>query len=163
MAKENTQLSTEDLDSLLSGISESPKADSLGVASEQESSDIPGDISETHADQSGMGLDQASLDALVGSLDTETKEQPGGGGATDASIADLSALSSSPASGSGKTDNMELLKDVRLRFTVELGRSKMLIKDVLRLGEGSVVELDRDEGEDVDILVNDRVFGHGQA
>ena len=161
MAKDNTQLSTGDLDSLLSGISESPEADPLGAASEQESSDIPGDLSETHADQSGMGLDQASLDALVDSLDTETKEQSGGG-ATEASIADLSALSSSPASSSAKTDNMELLRDVRLRFTVELGRSKMLIKDVLKLGEGSVVGLDRDEGEDVDILVNDRVFGHGK-
>ena len=160
MAKDSTQLSAEDLDSLLSGVGEETAAADIGQSDLSAAEDIPGDISATHPDQSGMGLDQASLDALVGSLDTETK------GASDSStetnITDLSALSASPSAAPDKSDNMELLKDVHLRFTVELGRSKMLIKDVLKLGEGSVVELDRDVGEEVDILVNDRVFGRGK-
>lgn len=52
--------------------------------------------------------------------------------------------------------------DVTLRFSVELGRTHMYIKDVLQLSEGSVVELDKNAGDEVDILVNDRLFGRGK-
>ena len=163
MAKESTQLSTDDLDALLSDESESSPADFEEV--DPNTSDAGG-LPDVPQDQSGMGLDQASLDALVGSLGAE--EGGGAGGDQEASaapgssIADLSALSTGPASPSAKTDNLDLLQDIRLRFTVELGRSQMLIKDVLKLGNGSIVELDRDVGEDVDILINDRVFGRGK-
>lgn len=154
MAKESSQLSSEDLDSLLANVKEEePKPSSL----EQEGN-LPN--LEGQQDQTGMGLDQESLDALVDSLGTETKEEKKAW--EGASIADLSTLSKEPAPTSNRFDNLDLVKDVRLRFTVELGRSKILIKDVLKLGEGSVVVLDRDEGEDVDILVNDRLFGRGK-
>ena len=159
MAKDSTQLSPEDLDSLLSGVDSGPAVAPLEASPGQDDLGIPGDLAETRQDQSGMGLDQASLDALVGSLGTETEGQSSA--STEDSIADLSALSAD-LPDSTSNDNMELLRDVHLRFTVELGRSKMLIKDVLKLGEGSVVALDRDEGEDVDILVNDRLFGRGK-
>ncbi|MBE7440555.1 MAG: flagellar motor switch protein FliN [Spirochaetales bacterium] len=59
-------------------------------------------------------------------------------------------------------DNMSLLMDVRVRFTAELGRTNMYIKDVLLLGEGSIVELDKVVGDEVDIIVNDSPFGRGR-
>jgi flagellar motor switch protein FliN/FliY len=52
--------------------------------------------------------------------------------------------------------------DVALRFTVELGRTQMNIKDVMMLGEGSIVELDKNVGDEVDVYVNDRLFGRGK-
>ena len=59
--------------------------------------------------------------------------------------------------------NLDLLLDVNLRVAVELGRTEMAIKDVLALGPGSVVELDKLAGEPVDILVNDRLIAKGEV
>jgi flagellar motor switch protein FliN len=59
--------------------------------------------------------------------------------------------------------NIELLRDVTLRVKVELGRGKMLLRDVLRLVEGSVVELEKLAGDPLDIYVNDRLVGKGEV
>ncbi len=59
--------------------------------------------------------------------------------------------------------SLELLRDVDLSVKIELGRSRMLVEDVLRLGEGSVVELDKLAGDPVDVLVNDRLVARGEV
>lgn len=59
--------------------------------------------------------------------------------------------------------NLELILDIQLEVTVELGRTHRKIRDVLELGPGSVVELDRLAGEPVDILVNDKLFAKGEV
>ncbi len=59
--------------------------------------------------------------------------------------------------------SIELLKDVGLQVKIELGRSRMLVEDVLRLGEGSVVELDKLAGDPVDVYVNDRLIARGEV
>lgn len=59
--------------------------------------------------------------------------------------------------------SIELLKDVGLQVKIELGRSRMLVEDVLRLGEGSVVELDKLAGDPVDVYVNDRLVVRGEV
>jgi flagellar motor switch protein FliN/FliY len=58
---------------------------------------------------------------------------------------------------------MELILDIPLDVTVELGRVRMLIKDVLELSSGSIVELDRVAGEPVDLLVNGRLIAKGEV
>jgi flagellar motor switch protein FliN/FliY len=58
---------------------------------------------------------------------------------------------------------IELLKDVDLNVKIELGRTKMLIEDVLKLAEGSVVELDKLAGDPVDIFVNDQLVARGEV
>lgn len=58
---------------------------------------------------------------------------------------------------------LDLISDVELRLTVEIGGSKLLLRDVLQLGKGSVVELDRDAGEPADILVNGRLIARGEV
>src|SRR5438105_15278680 len=58
---------------------------------------------------------------------------------------------------------LELLLDVPLDITVELGRARMSIQDLLSLGPGSVIELDKIAGEPLDILVNDRLLARGEA
>ncbi len=70
-------------------------------------------------------------------------------------------LDSRPAPASGR--NIELLLDVPLQVTVELGRTRMRIRDVLSLGLGAVIELERAAGEPVDLYVNDQLFARGEV
>jgi flagellar motor switch protein FliN len=60
-------------------------------------------------------------------------------------------------------EGMDLLSDVNLNVKIELGRTKMLLEDVLKLGEGTVVELDKLAGDPVDIYVNDRPVARGEV
>jgi flagellar motor switch protein FliN len=69
-----------------------------------------------------------------------------------------------PAKAVGaSSNNLDLLLGVTLRVTVELGRTKMDIREILALGPGSVVELDKQAGEPVDVLVNDRLVARGEV
>ena len=58
---------------------------------------------------------------------------------------------------------IDLLHDVDLHVKIELGRTEMLVEDVLQLGEGSVVELEKLAGDPVDVLVNDRLVARGEV
>lgn len=59
--------------------------------------------------------------------------------------------------------SIDLLLDVPLEISVELGRRRMALADVLKLGAGSVVELSKPSGEALDIFVNDRLVARGEA
>jgi flagellar motor switch protein FliN len=59
--------------------------------------------------------------------------------------------------------NVDLLLDIPLNVTIELGRSRLSIRKILELGPGSIVELDRLAGEPVDLLVNDKVVARGEV
>jgi flagellar motor switch protein FliN/FliY len=65
----------------------------------------------------------------------------------------------SPKSGR----NLDLLLDIPLQLTVELGRTKKQIRDILELGSGSIIELDALAGEPVDILVNNKLIARGEV
>jgi flagellar motor switch protein FliN/FliY len=65
--------------------------------------------------------------------------------------------------GESQSRNIDLLRDVDLHVKIELGRSRMFVEDVLRLGPGSVVELDKLAGDPVDVLVNDRLVARGEV
>ena len=65
--------------------------------------------------------------------------------------------------GVGLQSNIDLLLDVPLEITVELGRTRMLIKDVLELGIGSVVELNKLAGESVEVFVNNKLIAKGEV
>ena len=72
----------------------------------------------------------------------------------------------SAGSSSATTDlsvNMEFLLDISLDVTVELGRAKMLINDMLKLGQGSVIELTKLAGESLDILANQKPIARGEV
>jgi flagellar motor switch protein FliN/FliY len=60
-------------------------------------------------------------------------------------------------------EGIDLLSDVNLQVKIELGRTKMLVEDVLKLAEGAVVELDKLAGDPVDIYVNDRPVARGEV
>jgi len=60
-------------------------------------------------------------------------------------------------------NNMELIKDVPLEVTVRLGKTVMKIRDILDLGDGSIIELDKLAGEPVDLLVNGKLVAKGEV
>ena len=62
-----------------------------------------------------------------------------------------------------QTRAIDLLSDVSLNVKIELGRTRMLVEDVLKLSEGAVVELDKLAGDPVDIFVNDRPVARGEV
>ncbi len=66
------------------------------------------------------------------------------------------------SSDNGK-QNLDLLMNVPLRITAELGKCRMLVQDVLKLGTGSIVELDRLAGGPVDLLVNNKLVARGEV
>jgi flagellar motor switch protein FliN/FliY len=59
--------------------------------------------------------------------------------------------------------NLEFILDVALQVTVEVGRTRMTIQDLLRLGQGSVVELEKLAGEPLDIYINGKAVARGEA
>ncbi len=67
------------------------------------------------------------------------------------------------AAGGSSPHNLDLLMDLELPVIIELGRTSMLIRDILQLGPGSIVELSKLSGEPVDLYVNDRKFARGEV
>ena len=67
------------------------------------------------------------------------------------------------APAGGEQGNIGLLMDVYMEMTVELGRTRKRIKDILGIGEGTIIELDKLAGEPVDILVNHKLIAKGEV
>lgn len=59
--------------------------------------------------------------------------------------------------------NLNLILDIPLRVAVELGRTKMVVNELLNLGQGSVIELSKLAGEPMEVLVNDKLVARGEA
>lgn len=68
-----------------------------------------------------------------------------------------------PSNMPSEQGNIGLLMDVFMEMTVELGRTKKLIKEILTIGEGTIIELDKLAGEPVDILVNHKLIAKGEV
>ena len=69
----------------------------------------------------------------------------------------------SPDKENGEPASLDLILDIPLTVTVELGRSKMLINDLLQLGQGSVVELTKLVGDPLEVLVNNKLVARGEV
>ncbi len=75
----------------------------------------------------------------------------------------LENVTGSRTGGSGKDRNLDLILDIPLKLTVELGRTKMPVSDLLNLTQGSVIELAKLAGEPMEVLVNDKLIARGEA
>ncbi|UOF00931.1 flagellar motor switch protein FliN [Bdellovibrio reynosensis] len=97
-----------------------------------------------------------SLDNLAEQLVAEATgmAEGGGGGAKKSAAADLS----------GSQDrNLNLILDIPLKVSVELGRTKMPVSELLNLTQGSVIELNKLAGEPMEVYVNDKLIARGEA
>ncbi|MDB5038156.1 MAG: flagellar motor switch protein FliN [Bacteriovoracaceae bacterium] len=73
----------------------------------------------------------------------------------------MSELTQNQASGAGRS--IDFLLDVPLTLSVELGRTRMIVNDLLQLGQGSVVELTKLVGEPLEVLVNEKLIARGEV
>ncbi|SDD45930.1 hypothetical protein SPACI_026290 [Sporomusa acidovorans DSM 3132] len=90
---------------------------------------------------------------------SQPKQQP----AQNVAVQPVQFAPLKPAGVPGSDTNIGLIMDVPLQITVELGRTRKLIRDILELSQGSVVELDKLAGEPVDILVNGKLIAKGEV
>ena len=86
-----------------------------------------------------------------------------GSGQPVPNVQGLQFPSLNPQMSQGEQGNISLLMDVYMEMTVELGRTKKLIKEILGMGEGTIIELDKLAGEPVDILVNHKLIAKGEV
>ena len=89
--------------------------------------------------------------------DSMETEEPNG-----TSFGDAARRPRDASAGNGSV-NMEFVLDIPLEVTVELGRTKMLINDMLKLGQGSVIELTKLAGESLEILANQKPIARGEV
>lgn len=109
-----------------------------------------------------MGKDQNSqrvvdYDWEQALSETSPDEGEAGGAAAEGGGA---AAAAKPQGGH---QNIDLLLDIPLEITAELGRAKMIINDLLQLGQGSVIELNKLAGEPLEIMVNHKLIARGEV
>ncbi|MBN1240822.1 MAG: flagellar motor switch protein FliN [Gammaproteobacteria bacterium] len=87
-----------------------------------------------------------------------------GGNAAQATAVEMPALSAQAALDDGaETRNLDVILDIPVTISMEIGRSKVPIRSLLQLNQGSVVELDRLAGEPLDVMVNGTLIAHGEV
>jgi flagellar motor switch protein FliN len=109
-------------------------------------------------------FDQAAIDELLKQANFEDPSTlPADAAAALPDTSSFELPNFQQAMQDAQVSSIDLLRDVELNVKIELGRSRMLVEDVLKLGEGSVVELDKLAGDPVDVFVNDRLVARGEV
>lgn len=99
--------------------------------------------------------DQNAIDDLLAQSMAEAAEQ------ANEMKQEVETAVASPSAG--EQGGIDMLGDVDLDVTIELGRTEMLVEDVLRLASGSIVELNKLAGDPVDVFVNGRLIARGEV
>jgi len=107
-----------------------------------------------------MSDDQDTMDEWAAAL----AEAEGTDEGAEAKVAELDELSDSKHEMSGEEKRkLDTILDIPVTISMEVGRSKINIRNLLQLNQGSVVELDRVAGEPLDVLVNGTLIAHGEV
>jgi len=124
-----------------------------------------GDESAPAASAAGVpeSLDMTSIDELLKSASFEDASAVQDAGAVAQPTQEFALPNFNEVLQDAQVSSIDLLRDVELNVKIELGRSRMLVEDVLKLGEGSVVELDKLAGDPVDVFVNNRLVARGEV
>jgi flagellar motor switch protein FliN len=143
------------------------------MAAEQSPNPSPDPVPAAGASPADALIDQTSIDELLKQASFEDPSVFMAGAAPDATAAAATAIAPDTANfklpnfqqvmQDAQVSSIDLLRDVELNVKIELGRSRMLVEDVLKLAEGSVVELDKLAGDPVDVFVNDRLVARGEV
>jgi len=133
----------------------------------QSGDDAPADADITAALEAVESAD-ASAQSIEELLKSASFEDPGAMesatvGSVPADTSEFRLPNFSQVLADAQVSSIDLLRDVELNVKIELGRSQMLVEDVLKLAEGSVVELDKLAGDPVDVFVNDRLIARGEV
>lgn len=137
-------------------INESTSALTSGAAAPEPAA-APGMDADLDMELAGLAGQQATAAA---GREMEREEQEGmerGAGGMGFGPMEISSL------GGKERERLELLMDIKLDISIELGRTRMLVRDILELGPGSVIELDKMAGETVDLLINNKKLAEGEV
>ncbi len=143
---------------------EAPEAAETATGTAEETPQEAEANGETATEETGSGgggeetAESPEEDGGVEASETPA-EEPGEG--PDVQRAEFEELK--PRDGVTPGDNIDLLLDVTVPVTVELGSTEMFVKDILAVGPGSVIKLDRALGKPLDILVNGELVGRGEV
>jgi len=99
----------------------------------------------------------------MGSMFSQPDDASGGGFVSAPNVQSVQFPNLSSGPSAHEQGNIGLLMDVFMEMTVELGRTRKLIKEILGIGEGTIIELDKLAGEPVDILVNHKLIAKGEV
>ncbi len=129
--------------------------------------DIARMVDETASEtKSGDTMSQDDVAKMLEEME-QAKQEDGseeGGNANGVTVDRVQLESFFPGGAlAGEGVNLDLLMNISLTVSIELGRTEMLIKDILRLGVGSIVELNKVAGEHIDLLVNNKRFAEGEV
>lgn len=165
-------MSEINLDKDLEAILNDPGAGKAAESGESEPADLAG-LADDLGSLAGSGAGEApaaakgddfSLDDDMKSMMQETPAEPAAGGKGVLPASAFTPVSSGGGAVSlADSPNLEFLLDIKLNVTFEVGRAKMLISDLLTLGQGSVIELHRLVGDELDLLVNGRLIAKGEV
>jgi len=121
--------------------------------------------------QSDQDLADEWAAALEEQVDDDTGQDDWAAALEEQADAESSAAQPSPAplnklddEGKPRTDvDLDMVLDIPVTISMEIGRTRISIRNLLQLSQGSVVELDRLAGEPMDVLVNDTLIAHGEV
>ena len=143
---------------------ESPDPTEQSDAGQESPETVPSDAEEGAVEDQGPSRDSESTGSEGPSGSEGTEEPTPGGGEgepTDVRRVEFQPVSAHGAAAPG--DNIHLLMDVTVPVAIELGSTQMSLREVLKLGPGSLVKLERAVGDPVDILVNGELVGRGEV
>ncbi len=136
------------------------------------------DVEMADTEDSGM-LSQADLDALIAAAgqnaeegfsaedaEAEEKPEPAAAASGRSGLVDLprfAPAAPAPPPFSEGPDGLGRVRDIPLEVTVELGRTRLLIRDIMDLSAGSIIELDKIAGEPVDLFANGMLVARGEV
>jgi flagellar motor switch protein FliN/FliY len=110
--------------------------------------------------------DESVMDDWAAAMGEQAETETGGAAPAESQgveKADLPDLQNSPDAHGIDDVNMEVILDVPVTISMEIGRTNINIRNLLQLNQGSVVELDRLAGEPMDVLVNGTLIAHGEV
>jgi flagellar motor switch protein FliN/FliY len=112
---------------------------------------------QTDRQEAGATDEQADAMAEQAVADT-VAEQP-----AQATAAEFDSLEDTSAGPAAEGENLDVILDIPVTLSMEIGRTHISIRNLLQLNQGSVVELDRLAGESMDVLVNGTLVAHGEV
>jgi flagellar motor switch protein FliN/FliY len=149
-------------DSTVEDSSDAPDPNDSAAIEPSEAAEPTDDIEAALAATPDRSIDQQSIDDLLKSANFEDPSAVDGVTLLN-DTAEFKLPNFSQVMADAQVSSIDLLRDVELNVKIELGRSQMLVEDVLKLSEGSVVELDKLAGDPVDVFVNDRLIARGEV
>lgn len=104
-------------------------------------------------------IDKMNLDDLAGKAPSSESGTDGGGD----EAAGFGSLLPGGADGDGSPESLDAIYDVPVQVSAVLGKTSMPINQLIKLGRGAILELDRKVGESIDVVVNNRLVARGEV